>query len=57
MIDRWIKVRPADFAPAFVECYLAVRQVLATKVVTDAHFSQPCEKCAQSADSPLADRG
>ncbi|HKM57221.1 MAG TPA: 16S rRNA (adenine(1518)-N(6)/adenine(1519)-N(6))-dimethyltransferase RsmA [Chthoniobacterales bacterium] len=57
MIDRWIKVRPADFAPAFVECYLAVREALATKVVTDPHFSRPREKCARSADSPLADRG
>jgi 16S rRNA (adenine1518-N6/adenine1519-N6)-dimethyltransferase len=30
MIDQWIKVRPADFASGFVECYTIVRSTLAT---------------------------
>lgn len=30
MIDEWIKVRPADFASGFVECYRTVRSTLAT---------------------------
>jgi 16S rRNA (adenine1518-N6/adenine1519-N6)-dimethyltransferase len=29
MIDQWIKVRPADFASGFVECYRTVRASLA----------------------------